>query len=107
MFHQNKAFSLYRSTIKIEHFLQVGGSEGSGDGQFLHPDRISIDSFDNVYVTDQKNCNVQKFTNMSEFIKGWKLEPTDDKCGTVESLDIDSSEPVTYLSLSLYMSTCL
>ena len=45
------------------NFITMWGSEGEGDGQFLHPYGLGIDSSDNVYVTDAELLNIQKFDN--------------------------------------------
>jgi DNA-binding beta-propeller fold protein YncE len=44
------------------------GSEGEGNGQFLQPHGIGIDSKDNLYVTDAELLNVQKFDSNGQFI---------------------------------------
>ena len=36
------------------------GSEGDGDGQFLRPEDVAIDSADNVYVVDSGNVHEKK-----------------------------------------------
>jgi hypothetical protein len=41
-------------------FITSWGSEGYGDGQFLHAHGIDIDSSDNVYVTDSGNVHEKK-----------------------------------------------
>jgi len=82
-------------------FIKGWGSEGSGKGQFLHPHGISVDSSDNVYVTDQKNCNVQKFSKEGEFITSWPLDDTG-KCSTLESLAVDPSGYVYVANLGKY-----
>ena len=44
-------------TKKNNAFCGIVGSEGSGPGQFQHPEYIAIDSSDHVYVTDDgSNC---------------------------------------------------
>ena len=47
------------------------GTVGSKDGQFLHAHGITIDSQDNVYVSDAENCNIQKFDKNGNFITKW------------------------------------
>ena len=47
------------------------GTVGSNDGQFLHAHGITIDSLDNVYVSDAENCNIQKFDKDGNFITKW------------------------------------
>ncbi len=40
------------------HFITKFGSFGSGDGQFVDPEHLAVDSDGNVYVTDRKNNNI-------------------------------------------------
>jgi DNA-binding beta-propeller fold protein YncE len=42
-------------------FITKWGNEGSGDGQFLKPESITVDSLGHVYVADTVNNNVQLF----------------------------------------------
>ena len=46
---------------KYEFVLQWG-SRGSGEGEFLCPEGIAVDSSGNVYVVDYSNHRIQKFT---------------------------------------------
>jgi len=41
-------------------FITSWGSEGTGDGQFLRPEDVAIDSSDNVYVVDSRNVHEKK-----------------------------------------------
>ena len=41
------------------------------DGQFLHAHGITIDSKDNVYISDAENYNIQKFDKYGNFITKW------------------------------------
>ena len=41
-------------------FITSWGSEGDGDGQFLRPEDVAIDSADNVYVVDSGNVHEKK-----------------------------------------------
>ena len=45
-----------------------------GDGQFMHPNGVSVDSNGNVFVVDSRNHRVQKFTNDGLFINKWGSE---------------------------------
>ncbi len=54
--------------------VQVGtfGGEGSGDGQFLHPSGVAGDqSTGDVYVLDEGNARLEKFTSTGTFIAAW------------------------------------
>jgi tripartite motif-containing protein 71 len=42
-------------------FITSWGSEGSGEGQFLEPEGIDIDTEGNVYVADTGNFRIQVF----------------------------------------------
>jgi hypothetical protein len=61
------------SLAQIQNYLFVTkwGSHGSGDGQFIGPSDIAIDSSDNVFVVDVLNSRIQKFTNNGTFIAKW------------------------------------
>ena len=47
------------------------GSDGSGDGQFDSPQGIAVDSNANVYVADNDNSRIQKFTSAGGFLTKW------------------------------------
>jgi len=52
-------------------FLFEWGSIGTGDGEFDYPYGIAVDSSGDVYVVDQNNDRVQKFTSTGTFILEW------------------------------------
>ena len=43
-------------------FISAFGSEGEGDGQFIEPEGIDVDSQGNVYVADTGNFRIQVFS---------------------------------------------
>ena len=45
---------------------KFGGSFGKGDGQFQDPEHLAIDSEGNVYVSDRKRDDIQKFAPITE-----------------------------------------
>ena len=42
-------------------FLASWGTKGSGDGQFIVPEGVAVDTAGNVYVADTHNHRVQVF----------------------------------------------
>jgi DNA-binding beta-propeller fold protein YncE len=56
------------------------GSKGSKNGQLDRPHDIDIDSSGNndVYVAEQGNFQIQKFTSNGKFITKWGTEGSDD-----------------------------
>jgi DNA-binding beta-propeller fold protein YncE len=42
-------------------FITKWGTKGKGDGQFLDPEHLAVDSEGNVYVSDRKKDDIQKF----------------------------------------------
>lgn len=47
------------------------GTQGSGDGQFLNPEGLAVDKNAKVYVADQGNFRIQKFSSDGTFITKW------------------------------------
>ena len=47
------------------HFIIKWGSYGRGDGQFVDPEHLTVDSEGYVYVTDRHNNNIQVFAPIS------------------------------------------
>ncbi len=57
-----------------------------GDREFWYPDGgIAVDSLSNVYVVDQNNNRIQKFTGDGKFITKWGLKGFDDKLNLAAS----------------------
>jgi DNA-binding beta-propeller fold protein YncE len=54
------------------------GSYGSGDGQFLFPDGIAIDSSGMIYTIDDDLGRITKFTGEGLFVKKWGGKGTSD-----------------------------
>ena len=50
--------------------------EGSGNGQFIHPTGVAIDSSDNIYIADSGNHRIQKFTSTGGYLTQWGHEGT-------------------------------
>ena len=59
-------------------FVTKWGSQGSGDGQFNYPRGIAIDGSGYVYVTDDENNRIQKFTSDGGFVSKWGSGGSDD-----------------------------
>ena len=55
-------------------FTRGWGSEGSDDGQFVHPTGIAADELGRIYVVDTGNLRVQVFGNTGEFLTKWNIQ---------------------------------
>src|SRR5438093_1841172 len=51
--------------------VKTWGSLGSGPGQFDHPAEVATDASDFVYVADQYNNRIEKFTADGAFVLAW------------------------------------
>ena len=69
-------------------FLQIFGSLGQANGQFINPTGVAVDSSENVYTSDIGNSRVQKFTRNGTFITTWgkKVQVTDNLISPLVSL---------------------
>ncbi len=77
------------------NFITSWGSEGTGDGQYLHLHDVGVDSSDNVYVTDRDNCKVEKLTEDGNFIRKWgSLGRDDGEFINPHGIDFDSSDNI-------------
>jgi DNA-binding beta-propeller fold protein YncE len=47
------------------------GSPGSGNGQFYYPASVAVDASGFVYVADQVNQRIQKFTGTGAYLTQW------------------------------------
>src|SRR5918995_3410241 len=70
------------------------GQKGNGDGEFLHPHGLAIDSVGNLYVTDEERLDVQKFDKNGRFLTKWGSEGSGKGQFTrrIEDINIDSSD---------------
>lgn len=47
------------------------GTRGTGDGQFMEPKGVAVDSAGNIYVADTMNDRIQKFDANGRFLLKW------------------------------------
>ena len=55
------AYHVSKNLTLTEISLQNGDLMGTGDGQFIDPEHLAIDSEGYVYVSDKGNNNIQVF----------------------------------------------
>jgi len=72
-------------------YLRQWGADGYGPGQFLGPTEIAIDeSGEGVYVVDQFNHRIQKFTADGTYLTGWgSLGPATGQFQYPHGLDVE------------------
>ena len=89
------SFNFIKKFDKDGNLVDSWGTAGSKDGQFLHAHGITIDSQDNVYVSDAENCNIQKFDKDGNFITKWGTKGIGpSKFLQPESMDVDSLDNI-------------
>jgi DNA-binding beta-propeller fold protein YncE len=52
-------------------FVRSWGSHGSGHGQFAYPFGVAVDAHGHVYVADNNNRRIEKFTADGAFLTAW------------------------------------
>ena len=69
----NAGRALEAATLEYSfEFLRKWGSEGRGDGEFIHPLGLAIDGAANVYAAD--NNRIQVFDPEGRFLRKWGSE---------------------------------
>jgi hypothetical protein len=66
----DECFSQYNDS-DIKYFYQKWGSNGSGNTNFDNPIGICVDSAGNIYVADQNNARVVKYTAEGVYVTKW------------------------------------
>ncbi len=70
----------------------VGGTEGSGDGQFHGPIAIGVDNNNRIYVVDYINSRIQKFDANGKFLRKWGSEGRDNgRFDRPEAIAVDNN----------------
>lgn len=91
------------------NFITQWGSYGTDDGQFEFYDStyvsqgpegdIAVDNTGNVYVVDNMNCRVQKFTSSGEYISKWGSKGSENgKFLYPSGIAIDTNSGSVYIS---------
>jgi DNA-binding beta-propeller fold protein YncE len=71
-------------------FITKWGSLGTEPGQFDGPSGLAVDNEDNIYVTENDNHRIQKFTSDGEFLASWGSEGIGDgQFNRPEGIDVD------------------
>ena len=79
-------------------FVTKWGSLGSADGQFNSPNGVAVDASGNVYVTDQGNNRIQKFTSTGTFITKWGAAGSGDGEGQPVAVALNASGIFVYVT---------
>lgn len=77
--------SIFNGSVKFngenigeENFLRKWGTKGSAEGQLNGPAGLSLDRDGNIYVTENMNHRVSKFTADGNFILSWGKQGNND-----------------------------
>ncbi|MBI5101154.1 MAG: SMP-30/gluconolactonase/LRE family protein [Nitrospirae bacterium] len=60
-----------RAAVPDYLFADEWGTSGSGNGQFSGPSGAAVDTSGNVYVADERNDRIQKFSSTGVFLGTW------------------------------------
>ncbi len=63
-----------KCTLTTQEFIRDIGTTGDGDGEFLWPGGLAVDSQENLYVTDQAASKVVMFTKDGDFLGKWGVK---------------------------------
>jgi DNA-binding beta-propeller fold protein YncE len=80
------------------------GSQGTGDGQFINPVGVAVDSSGNVYVAEADTDRIQKFDSSGNFISKLDLRITANPPSHYYSLGV-ATDSIGNLYAVVYMET--
>ena len=100
---QKSVFRPYVSRIAIgdgpgeEEQLEVIGGPGEGDGEFIWPSCVALDSNENVYVSDEYLLRVSVFDKLGKFLYKWNTLGEDPSVAVRPSGMVFDSDDTIYL----------
>ncbi len=80
--------------------LGAWGERGSGNGQFIEPSGVAIDSEGFIYVSDLQNHRIQKFNAEMEYITQWTGEVFGSSIFSPYTAAIDSEDYIYVIDIS-------
>ena len=63
--------SILPATVGAQAYLTQWGSLGTDSGQFSFPTGVATDAAGDVYIAEQGNHRIQKFTSTGVFLNQW------------------------------------
>src|SRR5439155_167049 len=88
------------SVNRVQRFDALGnyvtswGAYGTGNGQFVHPKGIAVDSLGNVYVADTGNGRIQRFSSAGVAEVEWGQYPGSGVPDLPTGIAVDASDNV-------------
>lgn len=55
-------------------FLAQWGQLGTGDGQFMYPSSLAVGEGGDIFVMDEGNARVQRFTSLGTYVTQWAID---------------------------------
>ena len=70
--YENRPDGVHMTVVTLdEDYISTFGEYGEGNGQFVWPTAVALDSSGNVYVADEWLNRITKFTDEGEYVSKW------------------------------------
>src|SRR5579859_6283071 len=87
------ALAVRQPASASDHYTHLSqfGSLGSGNGQFNAPTGLAVDGYENIFVVDNTNLNLQRFDRYGNYLSQFPVSGTLVQASKVAAVDLSGN----------------